>query len=95
MDFSAGQCYTLKKASVASLISAARRKPQQKHFGMEETIMIPKDPVMLLSFINLKLRDYYRNLEACCDDLDIDREELTQKLSGIGYVYDEQRNQFV
>ena len=57
--------------------------------------MIPKDPVMLLSFINLKLRDYYRNLEACCDDLDIDREELTQKLSGIGYMYDEQRNQFV
>ena len=96
MDFSAGQCYTLKKASgLPGIRGGARRKPQQKHFRMEETIMIPKDPVMLLSFINLKLRDYYRNLEACCDDLDIDREELTQKLSGIGYVYDEQRNQFV
>ena len=34
--------------------------------------MIPKDPVMLLSFINLKLRDYYTSLEALCDDLNID-----------------------
>lgn len=57
--------------------------------------MIPKDPVMLLSFINLKLRDYYKNLEDCCDDLDIDRQEVIGKLSGIGYQYDAQRNQFV
>lgn len=57
--------------------------------------MIPKDPVMLLSFINLKLRDYYKNLEDCCDGLDIDRAELTDKLSGIGYRYDAERNQFV
>lgn len=57
--------------------------------------MVPKDPVMLLSFINLKLRDYYKNLEACCDDLDISKAELTEKLAGIGYQYDEGRNQFV
>lgn len=57
--------------------------------------MIPKDPVMLLSFINLKLRDYYKNLEDCCDDLDISRSELTERLAGIGYQYDEERNQFV
>ena len=38
--------------------------------------MIPKDPVMLLSFINLKLRDYYRSLDACCEDLDLEKEEL-------------------
>lgn len=57
--------------------------------------MIPKDPVMLLSFINLKLRDFYKNLEDCCDDLDIGRAELVEKLAGIGYQYDEKRNQFV
>lgn len=57
--------------------------------------MIPKDPVMLLSFINLKLRDFYKNLEDCCDDLDISRAELVEKLAGIGYQYDEKRNQFV
>ena len=30
--------------------------------------MIPKDPVMLLSFMNLKLRDFYTILEAFCGD---------------------------
>lgn len=57
--------------------------------------MIPKDPVMLLSFLNLKLRDFYKNLEDCCDDLDISRAEVTEKLAGIGYRYDEEKNQFV
>lgn len=57
--------------------------------------MIPKDPVMLLSFINLKLRDYYKNLEDCCDDLDIDMAELTEKLAAIDYRYDSGKNQFV
>ncbi|MDE6387930.1 MAG: DUF4250 domain-containing protein [Lachnospiraceae bacterium] len=57
--------------------------------------MIPKDPVMLLSFINLKLRDYYTNLESLCDDLNIDRAEIEVKLSNIDYHYDEEKNQFV
>ena len=57
--------------------------------------MIPKDPVMLLSFINLKLRDYYTSLEALCDDLDIDRGEIEDKLSGIDYHYNKEKNQFV
>lgn len=57
--------------------------------------MIPKDPVMLLSFVNLKLRDYYANLEALCEDLDVDKEELVSKLEGIDYHYNSERNQFV
>lgn len=57
--------------------------------------MIPKDPVMLLSFMNLKLRDYYPSLEALCDDLDIDRAEIEGKLSNIDYHYDKEKNQFV
>ena len=57
--------------------------------------MVPKDPVMLLSFINLKLRDYYPSLAALCDDLDIDRAEVDEKLAGIDYHYDEEKNQFV
>lgn len=55
---------------------------------------IPKDPVMLLSFINLKLRDNYASLDALCDDLDISKEALTQKLQSIDYSYDEKNNQF-
>lgn len=57
--------------------------------------MIPQDPVMLLSFINLKLRDFYGSLEALCEDLDVDRESLEQKLNAIDYHYNEERNQFV
>lgn len=57
--------------------------------------MIPKDPVMLLSFINLKLRDFYSSLDALCDDLDVDAAEITDSLAGIDYHYDAQQNQFV
>lgn len=57
--------------------------------------MIPKDPVMLLSFINLKLRDFYSSLEALCDDLDADQTEIETKLAGIDYHYDREKNQFV
>lgn len=57
--------------------------------------MIPNDPVMLLSFINLKLRDYGKNLDEVCEDLDVDRAALEEKLAAIDYHYDGERNQFV
>ena len=63
--------------------------------------MIPQDPVMLLSFINLKLRDFYGSLKQLCDDLDVKEKreenirEITDKLAAIDYHYDEERNQFV
>ena len=57
--------------------------------------MIPKDPVMLLSFVNLKLRDFYGNLNVLCEELELDKQELTAKLASIDYHYDEERNQFV
>lgn len=57
--------------------------------------MIPKDPVMLLSFMNLKLRDFYDNLEAFCEDMDVEKSEIEEKLATVGYHYDRERNQFV
>ena len=57
--------------------------------------MIPNDPVMLLSFVNLKLRDYYSGLDAMCDDLDVDKAQLVEKLAGIDYHYDAVQNKFV
>ena len=57
--------------------------------------MMPKDPVMLLSFVNLKLRDYYKNLDALCEDLGVEKQEIAEKLAAIDYRYDEGRNQFV
>lgn len=59
------------------------------------TSMLPNDPVILLSVINTKLRDYYSSLDALCEDLNVDKEELTKKLSRIGYIYKPERNQFV
>ncbi len=56
--------------------------------------MLPKDPVMRLSFVNTKLRDYYDSLDAFCQDSDVDKEELVKSLAAIDYHYDEQKNQF-
>lgn len=56
---------------------------------------IPKDPVILLSFLNTKLRDYYPSLDALCEDLEQDESELTKKIAAIGYAYDSDRNQFI
>ena len=56
---------------------------------------LPNDPLLLMSVVNTKLRDYYADLDALCDDLNEDRAALEEKLSAIGYIYDEQRNQFV
>ncbi|MBE5877349.1 MAG: DUF4250 domain-containing protein [Lachnospiraceae bacterium] len=57
--------------------------------------MIPKDPVMLLSFMNLKLRDFYSSLDAFCEDMDVDKQEIVDKLAAIDYHYDSEKNQFV
>lgn len=57
--------------------------------------MIPKDPVMLLSFVNLKLRDFYHSLDALCEEMELDRESLLEKLAAIDYHYDKEKNQFV
>lgn len=57
--------------------------------------MIPKEPVMLLSFVNLKLRDDYGSLESMCEDLETDQDMLTDSLASIDYHYDREKNQFV
>lgn len=56
---------------------------------------IPKDPVMLISFLNTKLRDQYSSLEELCQDLEADQAELEKKLETIDYRYDAGKNQFV
>lgn len=57
--------------------------------------MIPKDPVMLLSYVNTQLRDFYPTLEEFCQSSQIDESALREKLSLIDYEYDEGQNQFV
>lgn len=55
---------------------------------------LPTDPFVLFSWVNLKLRDFYPSLDALCDDLEIDKEELTKKLSEAGFEYNENANKF-
>ena len=55
-------------------------------------MQIPSDSAMLISFLNMKLRDCYDSLDELCDDLEIDRAELDAKLSSLGLAYDEAHN---
>ena len=50
--------------------------------------------MMLLSFINMKLRDRYSSLEELCDDLEIDRKKLEDKLAACGFEYSRENNRF-
>lgn len=56
---------------------------------------LPNDPLLCMSVVNTKLRDLYKNLDALCEDLNVDKEKLIEKMRFIDYEYDEHRNQFV
>ena len=57
--------------------------------------MLPSDPYMLLSAVNMKLRDGNSSLEDLCADEDVSLEELVEKLQKIGYSYDEEQRKFI
>lgn len=56
--------------------------------------MLPKDAMTLLSVVNMKLRDEYGSLEELCEDLELDRDELEEKLAAVGYAYDPAQRRF-
>jgi len=56
---------------------------------------LPNDPIILLSFINTKLRDNYKSLAELCDDLNADASRIQAKLAAVGYVYDPKLNKFI
>ena len=55
---------------------------------------IPQDPMILFSYINMKLRDDYNSLDALCDDLDINRSDIETKLATVGFEYNQAQNKF-
>lgn len=57
--------------------------------------MLPKDPVILLSFLNTKLRDEYPSLPELCAALDADEAAIRETLSALNYEYDAGKNQFI
>lgn len=56
--------------------------------------MLPNDPMMLFSTVNMKLRDEYSTLDALCDDLHVSRKDLEEKLSKAGFEYNASQNKF-
>ncbi|MBO5107142.1 MAG: DUF4250 domain-containing protein [Bacteroidales bacterium] len=54
----------------------------------------PKDPAMLMSWTNLKLRDFYGTLDDLCDELEIDRNEIEKILNEAGFEYNQELNRF-
>jgi len=57
--------------------------------------MLPKDPLILLSYLNTKLRDEYPSLRELCASLDADQAALEKTLAALNYHYDPQQNQFI
>ncbi len=55
---------------------------------------LPQDPMMLFSYVNTKLRDDYPSLDTLCDDLNVNKEELTERLKSAGFEYNEAQNKF-
>lgn len=55
---------------------------------------LPSDPFMLLSMINMKLRDEYPSLDELCAAEDMDRAQLEKRLSDAGFIYMPEINQF-
>lgn len=60
-----------------------------------DPMKLPQDPVMLLSAVNMKLRDYYDNLDDLCPSEGVEKDDIVRKLRAIGYEYDEKSNQFI
>lgn len=56
--------------------------------------MLPEDPIMLMSMINMKLRDTGKNFEELCEDLDVSAGDVEKKLSDAGFEYNKDVNQF-
>jgi hypothetical protein len=56
---------------------------------------LPKDPVMLLSFVNTQLRDFYSSLDEFCAVCCCDKEKVVETLGSIDYQYEETLNKFI
>jgi len=54
---------------------------------------LPKDPMVLFSVINMKLRDCYSSLDELCEDMDVSREDIVSQLKA-GFEYSAEHNKF-
>ena len=61
---------------------------------MDKEALLKMDPNILVSMINMKLRDFYSSLDNYCDDMDISRSVIEEKFAKAGYEYNVDLNQF-
>ena len=55
---------------------------------------LPNDPMILYSAVNMLLRDNYGSLDELCDDMNVNRKDLEDKLAAVGFKNDEKQNKF-
>jgi len=65
-----------------------------KENKMDKEKILKMDPIILLSMINMKLRDFYKDLDALCEDLSVDKNDLISRLESVGFEYNNELNQF-
>lgn len=68
--------------------------PLSAEFKFNTIMELPNDVAMLLSLVNMKLRDRYSSLDELCEDLDVDRAELEKKLNDAGYEFNVELKKF-
>lgn len=61
---------------------------------MNRDSLLSMDPNILLSIVNMKLRDSFTSLQALCYDMEISESEISEKLKITGRIYNIEENQF-
>lgn len=55
---------------------------------------LPKDPMMLFSVLNMKLRDTYQSLDGLCEDIGVNKDDITGRMREAGFEYNAEANKF-
>lgn len=56
---------------------------------------LPNDLMMLLSFLNTRMRDEHVTLDELCNQFQVNRKEIEEKLDKMGYTYNNELNKFI
>ena len=56
--------------------------------------MIPQDPFILVSYLNTKLRDFYPDLKTLCREMELNQDEIEERMRRADFIYDTESNQF-
>ena len=83
-----------KQADFQDLNAQITFEMESNKKGKDPMSAIPKDPMILLSYINTQLRDNYSSLKELCQAMDLDEDQIKKTLSDIGFEYEPEQNCF-